>query len=92
MRANLIYEHSFIHPGVLYFYSFWYLLEFFFKIPSCLSRFKEKTEHATVEGGPNTAELQVGLWDLVIGGLPLSSCVTFSERLASLRLSGPILR
>lgn len=67
--------------GFLYFYSFWYLLKFFFKIPPCLSPLKEKMEHGAVAGGPNTAEL----WTHTLGpnpGLPLSSCVICSELLS----------
>ena len=83
-QANLIYKHDFIHLAsfsILYFYSFWYLLKFFFKIPPCLSCFKGKMEHGAVGGGPNTAEL----WMDTLGsnpGLPLSSCVICSELLS----------
>lgn len=76
--------------GFLYFYSFWYLLKFFFKIPPCLSRFKEKMEHGTVGGRPNTAEL----WMDTLGpspGLPLSSCVICSELLSLSETQRPIL-
>lgn len=52
--------------GFLYFYSFWYLLKFFFKIPPCLSRFKEKMEHGTVEVGLTQQSFGWTLWGPVL--------------------------